>query len=305
MSLVCILNNAAGSETSKTTAEKIADLFAKQGTPATVWVANGGSELATLAKRAIKEKYDIVVAAGGDGTMNCISTALIDTSQILGVLPLGTLNHFAKDLEIPLNLEEAIAVMATGEEKLVDVGEVNGHFFLNNSSLGLYPRLVRERERLQSGGSGKWAAFARAIGYVLSRYSHLRVRLDTKAAKSLRTTPFIFVGNNKYETRGWNLGKRLHLDGGSLWLYTAPHVGRARLVLLAVRTLFSGLEVDEVEAHETKELWIETRNKRVDVARDGEVSAMTSPLYYRIRTRALRVMGPRDALAREKSNGEF
>jgi diacylglycerol kinase family enzyme len=292
LSLVCILNGAAGPLSSKTTSEKIADLFADHKVPATVWVCASGAELAVLAKRAVAEKYDIVAAAGGDGTLNCISAALVGTSQILGVIPLGTLNHFAKDLAIPLGLEDAIEVIATGNEKLVDVGEVNGQIFLNNSSLGLYPRLVRERERLQSAGSGKWMAFLRAIGYVASRYSHLQVRLDTEAAKSLRTTPFIFIGNNKYQTQGWNVGKRLRLDAGNLWLYAAPHVGPVRLALRALGTLFSGREKNEVDAYEAKECWIETRTRRLDVARDGEVSTMNSPLHYRIRPRALRVIGP-------------
>jgi diacylglycerol kinase family enzyme len=305
MSLVCILNGAAGPPTSNTTAEKIGQMFASYGAPATVWVANSGAELAALAERAVSEKYDIVVAAGGDGTVNCISAALVGTSQILGVLPLGTLNHFAKDLEIPLSLADAIAVIATGEERLVDVGEVNGRIFLNNSSLGLYPRLVRERERLQSTGMSKWTAFARALGYVVSRYSHLRVRLDTDSVKSLRTTPFIFIGNNKYETQGWNLGKRQRLDAGKLWLYSAPNLGPVRLILLALRTLFFGQEGDEVDAYETTECWIETKKRRLDVARDGEVSTMNSPLHYRVRTRALRVMAPSGDLARSKASGEI
>ena len=124
MSLICILNGAAGPKTSVSTANSIVDLFAKQGTLATVWVANSGSELTTLVKRAIEDKFDIVVAAGGDGTINCVGAGLVGTSQILGVLPLGTLNHFAKDLGIPLDLASAIAIVTAGKDRLVDVGEV-------------------------------------------------------------------------------------------------------------------------------------------------------------------------------------
>jgi diacylglycerol kinase family enzyme len=305
VSLVCILNGAAGSGTSHSMAESIVDLFAKQGTPGSVWVADSGAELTTLVNRAIEEKFDIVVAAGGDGTINCISAGLAGTSRILGVLPLGTLNHFAKDLGIPLDLAGAIAVVATGRQRLVDVGEVNGQIFLNNSSLGLYPRLVRERQRLQGEGSGKWAAFARAIGYVLTSYSHLRVRVGTEATNSRRTTPFVFVGNNKYETRGWNVGKRLRLDDGSLWLYAAPHLGPARLILLALRTLLFPSNIEPVDICETKEFWIDTRRARVDVARDGEVSSMTSPLHYRIKARGLRVMAPDNTSDKKQTNQEL
>ena len=119
----------------------------------------------------------MVVAAGGDGTMNAVASALIGTETAMGVLPLGTLNHFAKDLKIPLELEGAVATIVTGRIVPIDVGEVNGHIFLNNSSIGIYPWIVRERETEQRKGYRKWVAFARASISALKRYSLLHVRL--------------------------------------------------------------------------------------------------------------------------------
>ena len=291
--VICILNGSAGPLSVTTTPDRLAAMFAGRKMRADVWVAGSGAELAALSRRAVAEGHPVIAAGGGDGTLSCVAAALAGTPAILGVLPLGTLNHFAKDLNIPLRLEDAVEVIANGRERIVDVGEVNGRLFLNNSSLGLYPRMVREREKLQGEGSGRWTAFARAIGYVLLRYSQLRVRLDAgNPVQIARTTPFVFIGNNKYRTEGWTIGTRPKLDGGELWLYMAPHRGPGGLILLAVLALSGRLKSDAVDAFQTKECWITTRRRRIDVARDGEVAVMETPLHFRIRPGALRVMAP-------------
>jgi diacylglycerol kinase family enzyme len=292
-SVLCILNGAAGARSAGASAEAIVRMFSDRNIEPCVRVASGGAELADLAKRAVLEGHDIVVAGGGDGTINCVGAALVGTPTILGVLPLGSLNHFAKDLKIPLRLEEAVDVIANGGVRTVDVGEVNGRIFLNNSSLGLYPRIVRQRDKLQSAGNSKWFAFARAIGYVMRRYAHLHVRLDADgAAHAIRSTPFVFIGNNKYQTDGWNIGARARLDDGRLWVYMAPHEGPFGLAVTAVRALFAPLNGEAVDAFETTACWIETQRRRIDVAFDGEVADMETPLRYRSRPGALRVMAP-------------
>src|SRR5476649_731552 len=115
----------------------------------------------TAAKRALARGVDAVVAGGGDGTINAVASVLAGSSVALGVLPLGTLNHFAKDLNIPLDLDQAIATIARGTTAQVDVGDVNGRIFVNNSSLGLYPHIVRARDQQQRRlGRGKWTRLA-------------------------------------------------------------------------------------------------------------------------------------------------
>jgi diacylglycerol kinase family enzyme len=291
--IVCLLNNSAGVSRTQTPADKLADLFAQRGASALVQVAASGGDLADLARRAVALKPRIIAAGGGDGTISCVASAIGDCDIILGVLPMGTLNHFARDLGIPLALEEAVDAIVHGEAARVDVGEVNGNLFLNNSSLGLYPRLVREREKLQGGGAGKTMAFIRAIRSVLSRYAHIDVRLQASGEGSRRRpTPFVFIGNNQYRSEGWNIGTRERLDAGKLWIYMAPYKGPLGLMLLALRALLGWGDDAQVDSFETGECWIETRRPRVDVARDGEVTRMQSPLRYRIRPGALRVMKP-------------
>jgi diacylglycerol kinase family enzyme len=241
----------------------------------------------------VAEGSTLVLAGGGDGTINAVAAALIDTGAVLGVLPLGTLNHFAKDLKIPLGLEAAVANVFHGEVALVDVGEVNGRIFLNNASLGIYPGVVQEREARQRGGHGKWVAFAQAMIFVFKRYSPLRVRTKLDEATTLpASTPFVFVGNNRYQTAGLHIGERVSLDGGTLWVCQAPHAGRAKLLRLALQALIGRSNPRELVILETSDFWVRPKARTLRVATDGEVSRMDTPLHFRSRPRALRVMVP-------------
>ena len=120
---------------------------------------------------------------------------------------MGTFNHFAKDLRIPLAVEKAALTIATGEIRRVDVGEVNGKIFVNNSSLGLYPSMVRGREQEQRLGRSKWMALFWATLAVLRRHPVLVVRLTSRDGQELiRRTPVVFIGNNQYELKGFEIG---------------------------------------------------------------------------------------------------
>lgn len=268
---------------------RIGELFKQAGVEATVVVAAGG-DIARLAKQAVEAKQDVVAAAGGDGTMNAVAGALVSSDVALGVLPLGTLNHFAKDLKIPLALEAAVETIVAGHRVQIDVGEVNGTIFLNNSSLGLYPWLVRQREGLQRKGYAKWIAFAHAVIAVVRRKARLYVRLRADEVRErTRETPFVFIGNNKYELTSNRPGERAVMDGGQLWVCRAPRVGHLKLLGIALKALV-GIEPKELETFETSEAWINTRAKRVSVATDGEVNVFESPLRYVSRPRALNVI---------------
>ena len=152
---------------------RLAELFAARNQRVNISLARNGEEVVELARRAAQSDSRIIVAGGGDGTINAVASAVINTDKTFGVLPLGTLNHFAKDLHIPLDLEDAVRTVLAGHTTQVDVGEVNERIFLNNSSLGLYPRLVHEREKKQQLGSRKWTAFFWAGVAVLRRYPFL------------------------------------------------------------------------------------------------------------------------------------
>lgn len=275
--------------------QRLSDLLSASGIRADISVARSGTELAELAQSAAAEAYDLIVAGGGDGTINTVASAIVATDKTLGVLPLGTLNHFARDLKIPLDLEAAVRNLIEGHAIKIDVGEVNGRIFLNNSSLGLYPIIVREREKQQRLGSGKWPAFVWAALTALRRYPFLDVRLKAEGEDLARRTPFVFIGNNEYIMEQLNIGTRECLDKGELSLYMAHRTGRWGLARLAVRALLGHLrEEKDFLAMCTREVRIVTRHKRLRVAFDGEIDILETPLNYRVRPGALKVIVPRE-----------
>jgi diacylglycerol kinase family enzyme len=288
-----IVNASSGTGENRALAERLNELFDCGGLVAHVALAENGHETIELARQAAFGDADVVVAGGGDGTINSVTSQLLNTKKTLGVLPLGTMNHFAKDLHIPLELEAAVQTIIDGHIANVDLGEVNGNVFVNNSSLGLYPSIVREREKQQRLGAGKWPAYIWAAVAVLRRYPFLDIRLNIDGKALSRRTPFVFIGNNEYEMETLNIGGRSCLDAGELSLYLTNRTGRLGLIRLALRALFGGLRQEkDFLALRTKEIWIGTKHKRLRVALDGEVTMMEPPLHYRVLPGRLRVLTP-------------
>ena len=290
--VVVLLNAASGGGNDDALAARIAGLFEDAGASADVRLVRGGDDLGQALQAAIARRPDAVVAAGGDGTVSTVAAALAGGPIALGVLPLGTLNHFAKDMQLPLELEPAVERVARGELRRIDVGEVNGRIFINNSSLGLYPDIVRDRERQQRRlGRGKWPALIWATMGALRRFPFLSVRLLVDGREGLRRTPFVFIGNNVYRMEGFAIGERERLDSGCLSLYVAQRAGRLRLLLLALRALFGKLEqARDFDATRAAGIDVESRRRRLRVATDGEITVMTPPLHYRIRPASLAVI---------------
>lgn len=290
---VCIVNARAGSNRAARQRAELKKLFEEKGRDVRIVLARDGNAILRHAKEAAKNKSELVIAAGGDGTVSAVACHLIGTETTLGVLPMGTLNHFAKDLKIPQTLPEAVAVLFDGTPVQADVGEVNGQVFLNNSSIGFYPGVVQVRDALQRKGHGKWTAFARALLRVFRRASPLSVRLKAdEIGEKATTTPFVFVGNNRYELTAPHAGERPSLSEGKLWVYEAPHAGRSKLIGLAIRSLLGRQTPAELAIFDTAEFWIRTRSTRIRVANDGEVLNLTPPLHYRSIPGGLRVMVP-------------
>ena len=272
--------------------ERLASIF----NDSDISLAQSGAEVTELARDAARGSYKVVVAAGGDGTVNTVASEVVASDKTLGVVPLGTLNHFARDLRIPLDLEAAAHTIVAGHTTQVDVAEVNNRVFLNNSSLGLYPMIVRERVKRERLGFQKWPAFVWATIQALRRYPFLDVRLRVEGELVDRTTPFVFIGNNEYAMESFNIGLRDRLDRGVLSVYITNRIGRLRLLGLALRAFVGRLRDDkDFLALRSNEVKILTPRKRLRVAFDGEIEVMQTPLQYRIRQRALRVIVPEDA----------
>ncbi|MEP7068552.1 MAG: diacylglycerol kinase family protein [Usitatibacter sp.] len=295
--LPVIVNATAGKGHDDAEMQAIAKAFEAAGVTIEIMPARVGSDIVKLAERAVKDGHPVIVGGGGDGTVNAVACAVAGTASALGVLPLGTLNHFAKDLGIPLDLDKAALIIAANHQVAIDVGEVNGRLFINNSSLGLYPGLVIIRENLRRReGRSKWLALFSATMKVLRRHPMLDVRLLLDGEKQDRRTPLVFIGNNEYKVEGFDIGSRERLDGGKLSMYLTRRHGRRGLLGLAARALVGKLhESGDFEALTAQEVTISTRHKSLAVATDGEVTVMKTPLAYAIRPGALRVVAPAPA----------
>jgi diacylglycerol kinase family enzyme len=292
--VIVIVNGGAGHGHDDQACEDLRAKFRAAGLDAELVLAKDGEEMIATARRALEGGAHMVAAGGGDGTINAVASVMVGSGVRFGVLPLGTLNHFAKDLGIPLDLDEAVRNLATGMPREVDVGEVNGRIFLNNSSLGLYPDIVRDREKQQRRlGRGKWPAALWATLAALRRYPFLSMRLTVKGETLARRTPFVFIGNNRYTMQGLAIGERDCLDDGLLSLYVAQRPTRLGLLRFALDALRGKLGSErDFDVLEAASFEIDTHRHRVHVATDGEVTVMNPPLRYRVRPGALTVMVP-------------
>src|SRR5438270_11316964 len=196
--------------------DKVAEALTKAGIKPDVQLIAG--DACEVRCKALAERgAALVIVGGGDGTISAAASALVGTETRLGILPLGTLNHFARDLRIPTNLDDASKLIAERPERRVDVAEMNDRVFINNSALGLYPLLVVDRDS-QRKRLGRPKALAMAIATVrtLLRFGHQRLTLTVNDRKGEVDTPLLFVGNNDYRVDLPAAGQRESLDGGEL-----------------------------------------------------------------------------------------
>jgi len=261
---------------------------------ARITITDANTDISALVADLVRQGATVVAAAGGDGTVNAVASALVDTSTALGVVPLGTLNHFAKDVGVPLATDAALEVLATGRVTAVDVGQVNDRIFVNNSGLGLYPEMVFNREQRQKQGAPKWrAAFVESVRAFV-RYRRWHIDIDMEGQQRHRHTPAVFVGNNQYSLEATLAAERRSLVGGHLCLYVPHPEARLKLAWLSLRALFGNPRADhDFDKIISRAFTIRSRHRRVRVSLDGEVTTLEPPLEYRSRPLALRVMVPK------------
>jgi YegS/Rv2252/BmrU family lipid kinase len=294
MNVVVLLNERSGScatRESHRLVDDVREAFRAAGVAADVRCV-AGENLATEARAAAAAGADAVVAGGGDGTISAVAAALAGGATPLGVFPLGTLNHFAKDLGIPADLAAAARIIAAGQARQVDLGRVNDRPFINNSSLGVYSRAVIEREQTRHRlGLSKWAAMLWAALKTLWIAPMMHVRLEVAGETIRLKTPLVFVGNNRYRLELPQVGARDRLDEGVLSLYVATADSRWRMLKLLARAAAGKLRASrDLKAMYAADVWIETRRSRPHVALDGEIQRLPGPLHYEIWPGALHVL---------------
>ena len=252
------------------------------------------SDLPDAMRAAWAREPDAIVVAGGDGSVNCAAGVAVEHHMLLGVLPMGTFNHFAKDVGTPTDdIAGAAAWLAAAVETPVDVGEVNGRIFVNNASIGVYPHMVVDRDSIREAhGWGKLRAVPVAIATTLRHLPvlHVRIALDGGAPASV-TTPFLFIGNGLFDRGGKRLGRRIALDDQQLGLYVIATTSRWRLVTNAITARLRGIQAaQDTHRRAAETIVIESTATTIDIAVDGEPIQLASPLRFRSRAGALRVL---------------
>ena len=272
---------------------KIDDAFKAAGLEVEVESVEGGG--CEVRCRAIAERGDqLLVVGGGDGTISAAASALIGTETSLGILPLGTLNHFARDLGIPTELAEAARLIARRPERRVDVAEMNDRIFINNSAIGLYPLMVVDRDAQQRRlGRSKSLAMIVASIRTLARFRHQRLTLTVNDEKERVDTPLLFVGNNDYRIDIGAPGQRERIDDGRLSVFVMRKKTRRSFIAATLRALFNRARADDmVQIENVERLRVSSHRSSLAVSLDGEVAHAKPPLDYKIRKKALRVIAP-------------
>jgi diacylglycerol kinase family enzyme len=244
---------------------------------------------------AVHSGADRVVVAGGDGTVAKAASALVGTPTALAIVPGGTLNHFAKDHGIPTDHAEAAEVSVVGNTTTADVATVNGHLFLNTSSVGAYVLFVRTRERLERYFGYHVATFLAALR-LLGRIRPFTVELSLDGAMRRYRSALVFVGVGERELQLPSIGSRAVNGRRGLHVIVVRGGTWARLVAAGFTAAFGGTDAIArgtlADSFVVDECRIELRRRLGRVAIDGEIIEMTSPLAFRIERDALRLVVP-------------
>ena len=289
-----VLINPGGGSAGDDAIDRVKAALAKAGIDAQVEEV-AGPELDARATELANRGAKTVVACGGDGTLSAVGGALAGTRTALGIMPLGTLNHLARDLGISFDLDDAAATLAAGHRQQIDVAELNGRVFVNNSAIGLYPLMVADREGQQErlGRSKKFAMLVAGVR-TLFRFHHYRLSLTVNDGETATLeTPLLFVGNNLYRTTMPRAGCRDRLDDGRLSVVITRKSGRAAMIHAMLLSLIGRASAKQlIELDDVTRLRVAGRRSEITVSADGETLHLPLPLDYRIRPGALTVIAP-------------
>lgn len=294
MDAVTLINSGGGGNQADASdlRQRVGAALRAEGIGGTVEIIDGG-ELSERATQAVKAGTGLLIVGGGDGSVSAAAGAVAGTQTKLGILPMGTLNHFARDLGLPLDLAEAARLIAIGAERRVDVGTLGSRAFVNNVSVGLYPLMLVDREAQQQRlGRSKRLAMLVASLRTMRRFHAQRLFLTIDGGEARSDTPLLFVGNNDYRLAVPGAGRREALDQGRLCVMVMRSKSLPGFLAAILRSLVGLGRPADMEQWQASSLGIASRFERLTVAIDGETAAIETPFEISIRPRALRVVAP-------------
>jgi YegS/Rv2252/BmrU family lipid kinase len=290
-----LLNANAGTANAiGVTAESLQALFKANGMTAII-DADTTVGMAVRIERALASGAGTIVAAGGDGTITALAGGLVGTDRKLAILPLGTVNALAKDLNVPLDLSTAVAALQTSESRQIDVGEVNGRIFLHKVVVGLIPGMAAGREKIR----GRYDVAAK-VGFLryffrrLARAKRMAVAIETDdGARRVERVQALAVASNAYDEGLGQFFSRQSLDRGTLTLYVLRHFTLGDFLRLTTGMLMGHWQDDDaLSMQSVKSVTITTHKSLMKVMFDGEVMSIKTPLQFTIRPLALNVLVP-------------
>jgi diacylglycerol kinase family enzyme len=250
---------------------------------------------ATVVAQA-RARGGVVVAAGGDGTINAVAAATLGSGCPFGVLPLGTFNYFSRANGIPSDLQGACQVLLGEQAFEVQVGLVNDRVFLVNGSLGAYPELLEERESAkQRLGRSRWVAMAAGLRSLLRSHRHLRLDIEAQRGRRSVLAETLFVSNNRLQLERVGIAESDLVEHDRLVAVMVKPAGALGTLKLMLRALLGRLsEADEVTSFDFERMTVRPRLKqqKVKVAKDGEVEVLSAPLTFRVAPGALCLLRP-------------
>ncbi|CAM2977431.1 diacylglycerol/lipid kinase family protein [Acinetobacter celticus] len=236
----------------------------------------------------------IVVAAGGDGTLNAVAQSLIQHDIPMGILPLGTFNYVARALNIPLDILDAAKVIAEGVERRVHVAHINDQIYLNNASLGLYPLFIQKRELYNRYfGRFPFNAYTSGLDVLIRDRKELKLKVEVDGIQYPVKTPLIFFGNNQLQLADLNLKIAESAAKGRVAGVVVAKSDKLTLFKMLWQLIQGNIEkAPDVYSFDAEQVVIYSDRKKLTVALDGEIVEMKPPLHIRVQKNALKIKVP-------------
>lgn len=310
--LFVVLNVGSGKHDSAEVRASIESALASSGRKLTLHEVTEPNELSKIASSVVDQARacgGIVVAAGGDGTINAVAQAAHTEGCAMGVVPQGTFNYFSRTHGLPQEPGAAVHALLGATPQPVQVGSVNGTVFLVNASLGLYPELLEDREAYKSRfGRSRLVALASGLVTLMREHRQLRLRIDEGGAARTVRTPTLFVGNNRLQLEQVGLRPSSCVDAGNVAAVMLKPIGTAAMLWLLLRGAFGSLgDADDVESFAFRRMIVTPSRRyggrRVKIAFDGEIAWMNAPLQFEVAPQPLWLLKPADAVPEVAGDG--
>ncbi len=295
---ICVVfNPGSGKKKSDEVRERIEASLQRHPGRFRLKVVGKGKDLLQEIEDAAGEGFATLAAAGGDGTISAVAAVAVKLDLTLAVLPMGTFNYFARGLDLPEEVEDAVDLIAAGTSRHVSVGEVNGKVFLNNASIGLYPAILAQREgTYRRWGRSRLAAHWSVLVTFMRFHRPISMRVTVDGEPIRTRTPLAFVARSGYQLELFGLDGVEDVREGRFALFLAPDSTRLGLLLFAIRLAWRSMERGrDFDFFAGEEIEIETGSKRRLVARDGERERMKPPFRFRVLKDGLKVIAPERA----------